>query len=153
MAWLRLANLALGVLAMLAPIAHVLELPNKIALDATLWLAVQKHLYRGWGPFLGGPAEVGALTTSLCLATLRWQRSVVLWPTLIACIGYAGMLAAFFTLNAPVNVSVSSWTPASVPSDWSSYRARWETGHAVAALLSVISLAALAWAWRTERRA
>lgn len=77
----------------------------------------------------------------------------MLWPTLIACIGYAGMLAAFFILNAPVNVAVSSWTPASLPSDWSSYRLRWETGHAVAALLSVISLAALAWAWRTERRA
>jgi hypothetical protein len=44
--------------------AHVLELPNKLALDGGLWLAVQQHLYRGWGPFLGGPAEIGALVTA-----------------------------------------------------------------------------------------
>lgn len=71
MTWLRRVNLALGVLAMLAPIAHVLELPNKFALDGRLWLSVQQTLYRGWGPFLGGPAEIGALATSLILACLR----------------------------------------------------------------------------------
>jgi hypothetical protein len=38
----------------------VLELPDK--------LAVQQHLHRGWGPFLGGPAELGALVTSGMLA-------------------------------------------------------------------------------------
>jgi hypothetical protein len=44
----------LAILAALPPLAHVLELPNKLALDGELWLAVQQHLYRGWGPFLGG---------------------------------------------------------------------------------------------------
>lgn len=33
--------------------AHVLELPNKLSLDGPLWLAVQQHLYRGWGPYIG----------------------------------------------------------------------------------------------------
>ncbi len=132
--------------------AHVLELPNKFSLDATLWLAVQQHLYRGWGPFLGGPAEIGALATSLCLAYLRRPLRAVLWMTLIACIGYSGMLAAYFILNAPVNAAVSSWTSATLPSDWTSYRMRWEIGHAVAALLSVISLAALLWAHLSEER-
>ena len=61
---LRSINLTLAVVA---PLAHVLELPNKLALDAPLWLAVQQHLYRGWGLFLGGPAEIGALATALAL--------------------------------------------------------------------------------------
>jgi len=47
-------NLLLAALATLAPLAHVLELPNKLRLDGPLWLAVQQQLYRGWGPFLGG---------------------------------------------------------------------------------------------------
>ncbi len=44
---LRGANLACASAAVLAPMAHLLELPNKLALDGPLWLAVQQHLYRG----------------------------------------------------------------------------------------------------------
>ena len=58
---LRWVNLILGIFAALAPLAHVLELPNKLALDGGLWLDVQQHLYRGWGPFLGAPAEIGVI--------------------------------------------------------------------------------------------
>ena len=77
MKWFPWANLALGTAAAAAPIAHVLELPNKLSLDKDLWLAVQQHLYRGWGPFLGGPAEIGALATSLLLAYLRRRINAV----------------------------------------------------------------------------
>jgi hypothetical protein len=38
MNWLRTIGLTLGVLTMLAPIAHVLELPNKLSLDANVML-------------------------------------------------------------------------------------------------------------------
>ncbi len=153
MIWIRYINLGFAVLVVLAPMAHVLELPNKLALDAGLWLAVQQHLYRGWGPFLGGPTEIGALLTSLWLIYLRQRSSAVLWATVLAGAGYAGMLVAFFLFNEPVNVAVSAWTPTSLPTDWTSYRARWEAGHAIAAMLSVMSLAALVWAFEKERKA
>jgi hypothetical protein len=39
MAWLRLINLAFAVWTLLTPMTHVLELPNKLALDATGGLA------------------------------------------------------------------------------------------------------------------
>ncbi len=136
---LRRANLILAVLAVFAPVAHVLELPNKMALDGPLWLAVQQHLYRGWGPFIGAPTELGALATSLALLILD-RRSARLM--LLASAAYCGMLAAFFVLNAPVNVAVSVWTPATLPVDWPAYRLRWEAGHAIAAALSLLGLAA-----------
>jgi hypothetical protein len=85
--WLYRIGLALAVLTLLAPTAHVLELPNKLSLDADLWLAVQQHLYRGWGPFLVGPAEIGALTVSLVLVYLRRHNRGAMRPTLIAAIG------------------------------------------------------------------
>lgn len=62
------------------------------------------------------------------------------------------MIVVFFGLNAPVNDAVSKWTPATVPLDWTGYRVRWETGHAVAPLLSVVSLAALIRAFLQERQ-
>jgi hypothetical protein len=62
------------------------------------------------------------------------------------------MLTAFFLLNAPVNFAVSSWTSLTLPSNWTRYRIRWKTGHGVAAVLSVISLVTLVWAYRIEER-
>jgi hypothetical protein len=152
LSWLRWLNLALAVLTVLAPTAHVLELPNKLALDANLWLAVQQHLYRSWGPLLGGSTEIGALVTSLILAYARRRSKTVLWPTLISLAGYACMIAIFFVLNLPVNTAVASWTATTLPPNWADFRLRWEAGHAFAFLLSLISLAALIRALAKERQ-
>jgi hypothetical protein len=143
MKWLRRINLAFAVSAILAPAAHVLEMPNKLNLSGALWLAVQQHLYRAWGPFIGAPAEIGALVTSLVMLALRWRDRRTRGLTLLAVLTYAGMLAAFFVLNAPVNAAVSRWTTSTLPADWQMYRLRWEFGHAIAFVLGAIALAAL----------
>jgi hypothetical protein len=147
---LRSINLITAVLAALAPLAHLLELPNKLALDGPLWLLVQQHLYRGWGPFLGGPVEIGALLTALALLVARRRDPPTRRPTLVAALAYAGMIAAFFVFNNPVNAAIDGWTPVDLPPDWSVYRLRWEAGHALAAALSAVALAALVWAWLIE---
>ncbi|HEY2531511.1 MAG TPA: hypothetical protein VGJ20_26865 [Xanthobacteraceae bacterium] len=147
------ANLILAILAALAPVAHVLELPSKLALDGPLWLAVQQHLYRGWGPLLGGPAEIGALATTLALLVVRRADRRMRGLTLQAAIAYAGMLAVFFVFNAPVNAAVNRWTATTLPGDWPAYRLRWETGHALAALLAAVGLAVLVRAYFVEATA
>ena len=129
---LRPWNLILAAAAVLAPMAHVLELPNKLTLDGPLWVAIQQHLYRGWGPVIGGPIEVAALATTLALVIIRRGRHETGLLTLAAALAYCGMIVTFFVFNNPVNLAVNTWTPASYPSDWQSYRARWETGHALA---------------------
>jgi hypothetical protein len=148
---LGIANLVLAVLATLAPIAHVLEMPNKLALDAPLWLAVQQNLYRGWGPFIGGPIEILALATTLALLVARRRDLAPMRLTLIAAIAYVGMIATFFVLNDPVNAALNTWTPSSIPPYWSSYRLQWEVGHALAAILSCLALLALFRAWLVLR--
>ena len=143
MSHLRWANLILAILAAMPPLAHVLELPNKLALDGELWLAVQQNLYRGWGPFLGAPAEIGALATTLTLLVVRRANGGTQLLRVIAAMAYTAMLAAFFVFNAPVNEALNGWTSATLPSDWATYRLRWEAGHALAALMSVVGLVAL----------
>ena len=140
--WLRAASLVFAVLAVAAPVAHVLELPNKLQLPADLWLAVQQRLYRGWGPFVGAPSEIGALATSLLVAAQDYRSGSLRWPIVLACACYAGMIVTFFVMNAPVNAATASWTPATLPDSWASYRVRWEAGHAMAALLATMGLAA-----------
>jgi hypothetical protein len=148
---LRPSNLILAAAAVLTPMAHVLELPNKLILDGPLWVAIQQHLYRGWGPVIGGPIEVAALATTLALLIIRRGRRETGLLTLAAALAYCGMIVTFFVFNNPVNSAVNTWTPASYPFDWQSYRARWETGHALAAFLSLFALGALLRAWVIER--
>jgi hypothetical protein len=148
---LRPVNLAFAVLAALPPIAHVLELPNKLTLDAPLWLAVQQHLYRGWGPFYGGPVEIIAFATAMTLLVARRRDPAPRRLTLVAAFAYAGMIAAFFVFNDPVNAALNGWTPSTIPPDWTSWRLRWEIGHALAAILSVVAIVSLVRAWLIER--
>jgi len=56
---------------------------------------------------------------------------------------YAAMLFDFFVFNRPVNEALRGWMPATLPSDWGDYRLRWEIGHALTALFSVIAFVTL----------
>jgi hypothetical protein len=137
---LAAANLIIAFIATTAPLAHVLELPSKMSLGGSLWLQIQQGLYRGWGPIFG-PIEIAALFTSLWIAfAARAERP----SYLVAAACYGSMLVCFFSLNDPVNKAVSGWTIATLPPDWPVYRTRWETGHALSALLSVAALIAIA---------
>jgi len=139
---LRLASLILAALALSAPAAHVLESPNKLALNGPLWLAVQQHLYRGWGAVFG-PVEILALAAALVLAVQRRGDLAGFAPTLVAALAYAAMIAVFFAFNNPVNQALNGWTADSLPADWPNYRMRWELGHALSALAALIALLAL----------
>lgn len=122
--------------------AHVLELPNKLALDGPLWLAIQQNLYRGWGPFIG-PFEAGAAITAWLLYVLRRQSRSISALVLIASCLLTAALAVFFVLNAPVNEAFAAWTPATLPADWPRYRLRWELGHAISFVLVLAAFIAL----------
>ena len=133
-------NLVLAFLATLPLAAHVLELPAKLSLDGAMWLEVQQRLYRGWGPIFG-PVEMAALATT---AWLYFISPVPRRAYLVAGVCFALMLVCFFVFNDPVNKAVIGWTVSTLPADWTDYRARWETGHALAAALSMIAFFVLA---------
>jgi hypothetical protein len=143
-------SIVIAAVAMTAPMAHVLEMPNKFALDGALWLAIQQNLYRGWG-LVFGPVEVVALAVSLWLALSRRRSPAAFSATLVAAVAYAAMIAVFFVFNDPVNRALSAWNFATMPPDWQGYRFRWEAGHTLSALLSIVGLLALLRAQARER--
>jgi hypothetical protein len=139
---LRGLALLVAFCACLAPTAHVMELPNKLRLEGPLWLAVQQHLYNGWGPLIGAPTEIGGLVISAALAATSRKNTPAMLLHGLAAISYCGMLLSFFLLNKPVNEAVNGWTPQTLPADWASYRLQWEIGHAVAAVLAIAAFLA-----------
>jgi hypothetical protein len=138
----RTLVLIIAFLATCAPIAHLLELPSKLTLDGPLWLSVQQNLYRGWN-FLSGPVEVVALVGCLALFFFSRRESEHRTAYLIAAACYLSMILYFFLFNDWVNATLAHWTAATLPADWTKYRLKWETGHALAALFSVIAFVTL----------
>jgi hypothetical protein len=139
---IRTIALIIAFLATTEPIAHLLELPGKLSLDGPLWLSVQQHLYRGWNEFFG-PVEIVALLCCVALFLLSRRDSEHRSAYLIAGVCYLSMMLYFFLFNDWVNNLLSTWTATTLPADWTTYRLKWETGHALAALFSVIAFATL----------
>ena len=138
----RTLVLVIAFLATCAPIAHLLELPSKLSLDGPLWLSVQQHLYRGWN-FLSGPIELVALICCLGLFFLSGRDREHRNAYLIAAACYLSMILYFYLFNDWVNHALRHWTAATLPANWTAYRLKWETGHALAALFSVIAFVTL----------
>ena len=143
MRWPRWLALFVAFCASLAPMAHVLELPNKLRLEGPLWLAVQQQLYNGRGPLIGSPTVIGGMIINLVLLAAyrgRARPALLFGPAGVA---YGAMLLSFFLFNAPVNEAVDKWTPETLPADWATYRLRWEIGHSLAALFALLGLVAV----------
>jgi hypothetical protein len=136
--WAYFFALLFGALALAPAMAHLLTLPNKIALPQEAYFTVQ-GIYRGWA--LLGIVVFGALASSLALiVTVRRKPLALLWAV-VAFLCVAGAQALFWTYTYPANVATSNWTEA--PANWAALRDQWEYSHAAGAVLNLIAVAAL----------
>ena len=129
-------SILLTALAFVPGGAHLLELPNKMALGQADYFTVQQ-IYRGWA--LLGVVLVAALAANLLLAVLLRRRPAFGFAV-AAFLLVAAALVVFFVWVYPVNVATRNWTAA--PADWASLRAQWEGGHAASAALLFLALCA-----------
>jgi len=131
---------------------HVMEIPGKLRLNATEWLAVQQHLYIAFGAPVGAAIEVGSILMTWLLVLLVRNRRPAFYWTLAAAICVSVGMAEWFTLVAPMNSILGVWTAEAVPADWARVRDRWEIGHAIHAALFGLGFAALVIALLVETR-
>jgi hypothetical protein len=130
-------------------LAHLLALPNKIALSRDHYFAVQ-HIYRGWA-LLGFVVAAAILSTLVLAILLRNQRR----PFLGALVAWLCLVSAhiiFWGYTYPANRATDNWTVA--PGNWAELRSQWEYSHAAAAVLNLIAMVALilsVLAWRAEQ--
>jgi hypothetical protein len=127
------AGIALG-----AAHAHLLELPNKIAMPRDAYLATQQA-YRGWA--LLGWLLLVEIASILATAFLSRRAPAVLWPLLAAAAFLVAAQAVFWTFTWPANVATANWTR--LPDGWESLRARWEYSHALGAIFQLLVSASL----------
>jgi hypothetical protein len=113
--------------------AHVLELPAKLGYDAILYVQLQTSLYRQWSPpnptgFLEPAAII--VVVILAMMTRRNRPAFRLAAGAAAVLLVAFPLLYFWRVEPANNYFGALLTGSQVPADWSSWRLRWETGHA-----------------------
>ncbi len=130
-----LASLSLGM-----AFCHLLQLSPRMRYDAEMWRATQT-MYQLFGT-VGAFIEVGASLSAVVLVFLaRGRRPAILW-TLVGAACLVVAQAAWWLFVFPVNARMAEWT-ASMPADWTRFRAQWEYAHAVRAILELLGFAAL----------
>jgi hypothetical protein len=127
----------LTALALVPAGAHLLALPNKLAMGREAYLAAQ-GAYAGWA--MAGAFPIGAILACVGLA-LRQQPPASPWPALLAALLLAAGLAVFFHWTLPANQATANWTR--LPEDWETLRAQWEWSHAANAVLTFLALCAV----------
>jgi len=136
--WTLFASILLVALSLMPAGAHLLALPNKIDMNAADYLASQQA-YRGRAYV--GVFVVLALVATAALAWTARESSAAFVPALVAFACLAATQVVFWTLNFPANRVTHNW--GTLPENWEALRLRWETGHAVSALLTLVALVAL----------
>ena len=125
-------------LALAPGLAHVLQMPHKMALSGEDYLRVQQ-LYAGWSWL--GVVVMGALVSTFLLTWLIRER---LRQFVLACIALGSVFVTqviFWTFTFPVNQQTRNWT--TLPVNWMALRERWEYSHATAAVFDLIAFIAI----------
>lgn len=134
-------------ISMAAGWAHLLEMPNKMALSRQDYLTVQQ-IYRGWA-FLG-IVVMGALVSTALLTWLQRGEGAPFRLSLLATVCVALSLIVFFSFTFPANRATDNWTV--LPEGWEALRRQWEYSHATGAILYLVALLSLVFALMFERR-
>jgi hypothetical protein len=127
----------LTALALVPAGAHLLELPNKVALAEADYFVVQ-NIYRGWS--LLGAVLIAALIADLALAIAMRGQGAAFTFALLAFLCMAATLTIFFAFTVPANQATDNWT--TVPGNWQALRRQWEFSHATGSVITFIALCA-----------
>jgi len=141
-AWFGFSSVFLLGLASGVSFSHLLQRGPKKTLPPAQFLAIQQVLLRNYGPALGA-VETAGLASTLARAVVTWGKPVVPVLATVASACVLAMVIIWAGWIDPINKTVNSWTPESLPSNWADFRDRWHTLHACRFVLSVVAFGAV----------
>jgi uncharacterized membrane protein len=89
-----------------------------------------------------------SLLAALVTLALLWpagaagRRGAAFWWTAAGFLLMVAALVVTLAVEVPIDNRIQSWTAGSLPADWRSTQARWETWHTVRTFLSIGAVAA-----------
>lgn len=119
-------------------------IPAQRHLDAAAYTVLEQHM----NDVLEYLTATLMVASTLLAAAVAWfttrtrpgRRPVIL--AAVALVAIVAMVITTLTINAPVNFAIDGWDPTAPPTDWLTWRRRWEIGHAVRTYVGLLGLAA-----------
>jgi len=121
--------------------SHLLQRGPKSTLPGLQFLAVQQVLLRNYGRVIGG-LEIAALFSTLAMSIVTSGKPVVPLLAILASGCVLFMVIIWAAWINPINRTVNSWTPESLPSNWAEFRDRWHFLHTIRLVLSAVAFSA-----------
>ena len=137
------ASLILTALSLGASWSHVLQIRGKAPWSGPFWRAAMESLYRDYA-IIGGVTEIAAIAAAWWLVRVVRQTPEFRWAVASAVLLTVAFVVVWVGFIAPINRVFASWTPETVPADWTGWRNRWEFWHAVIATLKLAAFTSLA---------
>jgi hypothetical protein len=131
---MRLLTVIITGLALIAPAAHLFELPNKIGLPKAEYFVVQK-IYSGWW-IVGLLLPLAFLANVGNAISLRENRTAMVLSIAAASL-IALNLIIFVLFTQSANAATQNWTVQ--PENWEALRTQWEYSHAVNAAVNLLA--------------
>ena len=119
-------------------LAHLLEMPNKLALPRNAYFVVQQ-IYAGWS-LLGVVLFLQLVSIATVIASAGSDRRLRICAV-VALLCLVGAQALFWTFTYPANAATANWKVQ--PDNWEMLRLHWEYSHAGGAVLQLLAMASL----------
>jgi hypothetical protein len=107
------------------------------------FLAVGHTMIGNLAPVMPVLVILAALSQVVLLVQLRFSGSSAFLPALIAFVMFLIAVAVTLLVEVPIDNQIRSWTPGSLPADWTQIRDRWETFHVLRTFSALGGLIAL----------
>ena len=138
----RFITILLVSLTMAMSVSHLLQLPARFNVEPSLWVTLQAFNLP-FSPLIGIILEGCAWVATVVLAFLIRQRRPAYRWTVVAMMAMMAAQVAWWLLIFPANLAIETWTPTTMPIEWTRVRDQWEYTHVVRAVLHILSLSAL----------
>ena len=121
--------------------SHLMQLPGKLQLSVTSFIAVQTVLIQYK---LGlGIVEIGSFLAMIVILWLVRIKTLTFRLTLGALLMLIAAFLVWGIFIEPINAIVDTWTSSSFPENWTLYRDRWHLFHIVRLVLLTIGISSL----------
>jgi hypothetical protein len=144
---IQFTALLLTALTLIASGAHLLALPNKIAMPRDQYFIAQS-IYYGWAWL--GAVLVAALLANGAMAYGAREQPMAATFALVASAFIAVNLVIFFIWTLPANQATENWTVQ--PPNWQALRTQWEYSHAANAVITLAAFSSTALSVLSFRR-
>ena len=138
-----LTSLLMTALSLGASWSHLLQIRGKAPWPASFWRTAMETLYMDYA-IIGGVTEIAAIACAWWLVfVVRRSPLAYRWSLSGASLLTIAFLGLWLGLIAPINAVFATWTPETMPMNWTRYRNSWEMWHAVIAGVKAIAFSAL----------